>query len=107
MAYAQWLSEMKQRATNTQYQQQAELEIMRESINANNRELVDFMRHSSTVQQTLQGQITEIKGSIGELVNEMSAITRQRNEIDSRSVNDLSGIREELAARQSETDALK
>merc|ERR1719440_149447 len=76
MAYAQWLSEMKQQATNTRYQSQAELDIMRDAINANNGELVDFKRHSSQVVQQLQGQVTEIRARLSDAFAEMAQQNR-------------------------------
>jgi predicted nucleic acid-binding Zn-ribbon protein len=107
MAYAQWLSEMKQRSTSMQYQQQAELDLMRDAINANNGELIDFKRHSSTIQQQLQGQVSELREKVSDLFSEMQNVSRQRAELDARSSNEVGGIREELSARQSEIDAVR
>jgi len=107
MAYAQWLSEMKQSAKNAQYQQQAELDLMRDAVNANNNELIDFKRHSSTIQQQLQGQVTELREQMSEAVKEISSIQRQRNDIEIRVTTEINSIRDELNVRQAEMDAIR
>lgn len=105
MAYAQWLSEMKQQATNARYQQQAELDLMRDAINANNGELVDFKRHSSQVVQQLQGQVTEIRAKLSDAFAEMSQQNRQRTEAEQRTGNVIGGLQQALSSRQMDQDA--
>lgn len=107
MAYAQWLSEMKQSAKNSQYQQQAELDLMRDAVNANNNELIDFKRHSSTIQQQLQGQVTELREQMSEALKEISGIQRQRNDIEVRCTTEINNIRDALNVRQAEMDAIR
>merc|ERR1719310_1304108 len=105
MAYAQWLSEMKQQATNARYQQQAELDLMRDAINANNGELVDFKRHSSQVVQQLQGQVTELRARLSDAFAEMAQQSRQRTEVEQRTGNAIGGLQQALNTRQMDLDS--
>ncbi|CAE7509211.1 unnamed protein product [Symbiodinium sp. CCMP2592] len=56
MAYAQWLSELQQQASQSRNSQRAELDVLRDSIAAQGGELAEFKRHSMTVVQHLQNQ---------------------------------------------------
>lgn len=98
MAYAQWLSEMKQQASNSRYQQQAELDLMRDAINANNGELVDFKRHSSQVVQQLQVQVTELRAKLSESFAELAQQSRQKVETDQRTENSISELHKQVQA---------
>ncbi|CAE8615175.1 unnamed protein product, partial [Polarella glacialis] len=79
--YAQWLSEMKLQATSARYHQQAELDVTREAIVAHSGELTEFKRHSTTVVQQLQAQVSELKRMMSEMVAEMRVLGRQHAEI--------------------------
>merc|ERR1719199_1248211 len=105
MAYAQWLSEMKQQASNSRYQQQAELDLMRDAINANNGELVDFKRHSSQVVQQLQGQVTEIRAKLSDAFQEMATQSRQRTEMEQKTSNVIGGLQQAVNSRQLDLDS--
>lgn len=104
MAYAQWISEMKQQATNARYQHQAELDLMRDAINANNGELVDFKRHSSSVVQQLQSQVTELRAKLSDTVAELSQLARQRAENEKVTAVAITELREAVGNRQMEVD---
>jgi len=105
MAYAQWLSEMKQQATNARYQQQAELDLMRDAINANNGELVDFKRHSSQVVQQLQGQVTELRAKLSDAFAELAQQSRLRTETEQRTSKVIEGLQQVLNTRQMDIDS--
>jgi chromosome segregation ATPase len=104
MAYAQWLSEMRQQATNTRYQQQAELDLMRDAINANNGELVDFKRHSSQIVQQLQNQVSEIRAKLADTIAEMAQHNRQRSDAEQRTSSAIGGLQQAMGSRQDTSD---
>lgn len=68
MAYAQWLSELQQQASQSRNSQRAELDVLRDSIAAQGGELAEFKRHSMTVVQHLQNQVAELRERVAELV---------------------------------------
>merc|ERR1719310_232726 len=105
MAYAQWLSEMKQQATNARYQQQAELDLMRDAINANNGELVDFKRHSSQIVQQLQNQVSEIRAKLADTIAEMAQHNRQRSDAEQRTSSAIGGLQQAMGSRQDTSDS--
>jgi len=82
MAYAQWLSDVKQQAANARYHQQAELDVMRDAIGAHSGELVEFKRHSTVVVQQLQNQVSELKAKVTDLAAELKVHSRQRADIE-------------------------
>jgi len=105
MAYAQWLSEMKQQATNARYQQKAELDLMRDAISANGGELMDFKRHSSHVVQQLQSQVAELRSKLSDLFTEISQQSRQHSECEQRTNSAISGLQDALNMKQSSMDS--
>jgi len=80
MAYAQWLSDVKQQAANARYHQQAELDVMRDAMGAHTGELVEFKRHSTVVVQQLQNQVSELKNKVADISAELRNHSRLRAE---------------------------
>jgi len=105
MAYAQWLSEMKQQATNARFQQKAELELMREAMSVNTAELNDFKRQYSGAVQQLQSQVSEVRTRLQDVVAESAAQTRQRSETEIHHKGLLDGLNEALNTRSTHLDS--
>eukprot|EP00930_Biecheleria_cincta_P090117 TRINITY_DN7945_c0_g1_i3.p1 TRINITY_DN7945_c0_g1~~TRINITY_DN7945_c0_g1_i3.p1 ORF type:complete len:442 (+),score=75.68 TRINITY_DN7945_c0_g1_i3:130-1455(+) len=80
MAYAQWLSDVKQQAASARYHQQAELRAMQDAIGAQSGELAEFKRHSTLIVQQLQSQVSELRVKVSELSAELQARGRQHAE---------------------------
>eukprot|EP00930_Biecheleria_cincta_P090116 TRINITY_DN7945_c0_g1_i1.p1 TRINITY_DN7945_c0_g1~~TRINITY_DN7945_c0_g1_i1.p1 ORF type:complete len:434 (+),score=85.60 TRINITY_DN7945_c0_g1_i1:177-1478(+) len=80
MAYAQWLSDVKQQAASARYHQQAELHAMQDAIGAQSGELMEFKRHSTLIVQQLQSQVSELRVKVSELSAELQARGRQHAE---------------------------
>eukprot|EP00931_Biecheleriopsis_adriatica_P062175 TRINITY_DN37446_c0_g1_i1.p1 TRINITY_DN37446_c0_g1~~TRINITY_DN37446_c0_g1_i1.p1 ORF type:complete len:498 (+),score=104.60 TRINITY_DN37446_c0_g1_i1:46-1539(+) len=80
MAYAQWLSDVKQQAASARYHQQAELDVMRDAIGAHSGELTEFKRHSTMVVQQLQSQVAELRVKVSDIFAELKSHSRQRAE---------------------------
>lgn len=78
LAYAQWLSEMKQQSTNARYQQQAELDLIREAISANTNDLGEFKRQSTQVVQQLQAQVVELRASLRDVTQDLAQQIQRR-----------------------------
>eukprot|EP00427_Karlodinium_veneficum_P000616 CAMPEP_0169152718 /NCGR_PEP_ID=MMETSP1015-20121227/51662_1 /TAXON_ID=342587 /ORGANISM="Karlodinium micrum, Strain CCMP2283" /LENGTH=390 /DNA_ID=CAMNT_0009222529 /DNA_START=290 /DNA_END=1459 /DNA_ORIENTATION=- len=96
---------MKQQATNARYQQQAELDLMRDAINANNGELVEFKRNSSQVVQQLREQVSELRAKVLEASAELSQQSRQRKEAEQRTGTAIGGLQQALSSKQMEVDS--
>merc|ERR1719264_1506328 len=92
MAYAQWLSEMKQQAMIARYQQQAELDLIRDAISQSNGELSEFKRHSTTVVKQLQAQVSEMRAKLGDILTDLAQHSRQRLEAEQRAGQNLNGL---------------
>lgn len=82
LAFAQWVSEMKTRQTNSQHQMTAEMSIIRNAITTNNTDLADFKRHSAAVQQQMQREISEIRESLSNVFQEITAAVRNNSAAD-------------------------
>lgn len=93
MAYAQWLSEMKQQANNARYHQQAELDLVRDAIGASNGELNEFKRHSTQVVQQLQAQVSELRAKLANVFAGIAEQNRQQN-----------GLRDVVASQTTQMD---
>jgi len=72
LAYAQWLSELQQHANQAKYHQKAELEVLRESVSAQNSELNDFKRHCMGAIQQIQQQVSDLKMTVADLQRSVS-----------------------------------
>jgi len=104
MAYAQWLSEMKQQASSARYNQQAELDVIRDAIGQNTSEIGEFKRHSSMVVKQLQAQVSELRAKLGDALSDLSQLTRQRQEAEQRTGHNLSGLRDDVQSQQTQLD---
>jgi len=82
LAFAQWVSEMKSRQSNSHHQMQAEMSIIRNAITSNNTELGDFKRHSAAIQQQMQSEINEIRESLSTVFMEITTAVRNNASID-------------------------
>mmetsp|Transcript_5978 Transcript_5978/g.13158 ORF Transcript_5978/g.13158 Transcript_5978/m.13158 type:complete len:334 (-) Transcript_5978:172-1173(-) len=82
LAFAQWVSEMKNRQHTSQHQMQAEMSIIRNAIAANNTDLTDFKRHGATIQQQMQSEIGEIRESLSSVFMEITAAVRSNAAAD-------------------------
>lgn len=76
LAYAQWLSELQQHA-QAKYHQKAELEVLRESVSAQNVELNDFKRHCMGSIQQIQQQVSDLKLTMADLQRSVSEMKIQ------------------------------
>jgi len=76
LAFAQWVSELRQRQHTSQHQMQAEMSIIRNAISTNNQDLGDFKRHSAAIQQHMQKEISEIRESLSSVFMEITAAVR-------------------------------
>lgn len=77
LAYAQWLSELQQHANQAKYHQKAELEVLRESVSAQNVELNDFKRHCMGSIQQIQQQVSDLKLTMADLQRSVSEMKIQ------------------------------
>lgn len=77
LAYAQWLSELQQHANQAKYHQKAELEVLRESVSAQNAELNDFKRHCMGSIQQIQQQVSDLKLTMADLQRSVSEMKIQ------------------------------
>jgi len=105
MAYASWLSEMKQQAASAQYQQQAEFDLMRDAIRASSSELVDFKRHSTQVVQQLQMQVSEVRAKMSQVFSQIESESRKLVETEQRTGEALGGLREVFHSRHTDLDS--
>eukprot|EP00435_Cladocopium_sp_Y103_P007450 s1946_g2.t1 len=77
LAYAQWLSELQQHANQAKYHQKAELEVLRDSVSAQNVELNDFKRHCMGSLQQIQQQVSDLKLTMAEVQRSVSEMKIQ------------------------------
>lgn len=77
LAYAQWLSELQQHANQAKYHQKAELQVLRESVSAQNVELNDFKRHCMGSIQQIQQQVSDLKLTMADLQRSVSEMKIQ------------------------------
>lgn len=81
MAYAQWLTEVKEQSSNARYHHQVELDLVRDAITASNGELMEFKRHSSQIVQQLQVQVAEIRAKMTDVFSDIGLQGRHRQEV--------------------------
>jgi chromosome segregation ATPase len=82
LAFAQYVSEMKQRASSAHHQLHAEMGVIRNAISANNQDLMDFKRHSAAVQQQMQAEISQLREALSSVFIEITNAVRSGSESD-------------------------
>jgi len=107
LQYAQWLSEIKQRATASQNQQSSEIAQLKEGMTTNSLQLADFKRHCTSVQQQLLTQVTELREKLSDCFAEIATLARQKAEVDMRAQQELQTFREVLTTKTRELDAVR
>jgi chromosome segregation ATPase len=75
---------MKQQTTNVRYQQQAELDVLRDTVSSHGNDLLDFKRHSTMMVQQLQAQVSEVRTQLTDFASE-TAQQRRIVELEQRS----------------------
>eukprot|EP00440_Ansanella_granifera_P015412 gb/GFBE01016754.1/.p1 GENE.gb/GFBE01016754.1/~~gb/GFBE01016754.1/.p1 ORF type:complete len:356 (+),score=106.28 gb/GFBE01016754.1/:1-1068(+) len=82
LAFAQWVTEMKHRHTNSQKSLQIELNTIKNAINGNHYDLSDFKRSGAAIQQQMQAEINEIRESLSAVFMEITAAVRNNTAAD-------------------------
>lgn len=82
LAFAQYVSELKQRASSAHHQLHAEMGVIRNAISANNQDLSDFKRHSAAVQQQMQAEISQLREALSSVFIEITNAVRSGSESD-------------------------
>mmetsp|Transcript_100467 Transcript_100467/g.181305 ORF Transcript_100467/g.181305 Transcript_100467/m.181305 type:complete len:356 (-) Transcript_100467:59-1126(-) len=82
LAFAQWVSEMKSRQSNTTKSLQVELNTIKNSINGNHLDLSDFKRHGAAIQQQMQAETNEIRESLSAVFMEITSAVRNNTAAD-------------------------
>lgn len=96
LAYAQWLSEVKHQATGARFQQKAEFEVLRDAVRESSSELADFKRLYAGSVQRLESQVTDLRSRLQDVVADLAAQTRQRQEAEVRQNTSLDTHRQSL-----------
>eukprot|EP00931_Biecheleriopsis_adriatica_P120142 TRINITY_DN95276_c0_g1_i1.p1 TRINITY_DN95276_c0_g1~~TRINITY_DN95276_c0_g1_i1.p1 ORF type:complete len:339 (+),score=84.66 TRINITY_DN95276_c0_g1_i1:59-1075(+) len=82
LAFAQWVTEMKNKQSNSQKSLQVELNTIKNAINGNHNDLSDFKRHGAAIQQQMQAEINEIRESLSAVFQEITAAVRNNTAAD-------------------------
>ncbi|CAD7932029.1 unnamed protein product [Amoebophrya sp. A120] len=107
LAFAQWLSEMRNRTNGNLQQILAEMGIVRNGISSNNQELSDFKRNATTVQQQQQQQLVDLRERLQDTINELQALKKSKAQSDQEIAADYQSLVEQLQYRQVEIEGLK
>lgn len=82
LAFAQWVSEMKNRQSSCQHQLRAEMSKIRNATTSNHTDLSDFKRHGAAIQQQMQSEINEIRESLSNVFMEITGAVRNKAAAD-------------------------
>jgi len=82
LAFAQWVSELKNKQANSQRSLQVELNTIKNAINSNHTDLADFKRHGAAIQQQMQAETNEIRESLSAVFMEITAAVRNNTAAD-------------------------
>ncbi|CEL96856.1 unnamed protein product [Vitrella brassicaformis CCMP3155] len=107
LAFAQWVSEVKNRDRHAQQQLQAEMSIIRNAIHTNNTELCDFKRNSVALQKRMQADINEIREQLSRVFADITSCVRHSTEKDREFKLKLQMIHELLVHNENLLDELK
>lgn len=102
LAYAQWLVEMKQQSSTARYQQQAELDLIRDAIAASTAQLTDLKRSSSQMAQQLQSQVAELRSRMSDAFAEIAHQGKQHSDYAQRTGDVLGGLKEAVVTRHTD-----
>jgi chromosome segregation ATPase len=82
LAFAQYVSELKQRAASAHHQLHAEMGVIRNAISANSQDLGDFKRNTASVQQQMQTEISQLREALSSVFIEITNAVRSGSESD-------------------------
>mmetsp|Transcript_23455 Transcript_23455/g.42322 ORF Transcript_23455/g.42322 Transcript_23455/m.42322 type:complete len:352 (+) Transcript_23455:137-1192(+) len=82
LAFAQWVSELKNKQANSQKSLQIELNTIKNAVNSNHSDLADFKRHGAAIQQQMQAETNEIRESLSAVFMEITAAVRNNTAAD-------------------------
>eukprot|EP00913_Durusdinium_trenchii_P021129 g19853.t1 len=113
--FTNWLAEMKVQNHRTVQEILSETSIIRDSITANNMELTDFKRHSSSISQQMQSQLTDLREKLTTAFGEITALVKQKTQSDSEMMQDtgsprgtdVNTLQQNLSQKTYELEALK
>lgn len=96
LAFAQWVSELRQRQHNAQHVMHSEMSLIRNAISSNNQDLGDFKRHSAQIQQHMQREISEIRDSLSSVFMEITTAVRNNAAADQDIKMKIQGLNEQV-----------
>merc|ERR1719382_1808179 len=81
-AFSQWLSEMKARSNSSLAQMLSEMGIIRDGITTNSTDLTEYKRHSISIQQQMQSQLTDLREKLTSAFGEIASLVKQKTATD-------------------------
>merc|ERR1719482_575397 len=107
LAFAQWLSDMRNRSTSSVQQMLAEMGIIRNGITSNNADLVEFKRNTATVQQQMQSQIIDLRDKLTDAYSEIANMKKSKIQFEQEMSANYTSLAEQLHFRQMEMEVIK
>jgi hypothetical protein len=90
LAYAQWISGIKEQVAGAKHGQKLELEAVREMARDSSSQLAEFKRYCTTAVQRLENQVSDLRARLTDIVADgvlqgrHHAVTEQRQDVDRR-----------------------
>lgn len=107
LQYAQWLADMKQKASAAQHSQQSDIVGLSEGLTTTTSALKEFKRSQTSLTQQLLQQVTELREKLSDCFAEIAALARQKAEVDLRAQQELGHFREVLDTKDRELEQLR
>merc|ERR1719420_2131652 len=107
LAFAQWLSDMRNRSTSSVQQMLAEMGIIRNGITSNNADLVEFKRNTATVQQQMQSQIIDLRDKLTDAYSEIANMKKSKAQFEQELTANYTSLAEQFHFRSMEQETLK
>ncbi|CEM09856.1 unnamed protein product [Vitrella brassicaformis CCMP3155] len=105
--FAQWISDLKMRSSSSQNTILAEMGVIRNGITSNNTELMEFRRHTATVQQQMQSQITDLRDKLMDAYNEIANMVKAQTQFQQEMRSEYQGLQEQLQLKTIQLETLK
>jgi len=90
LAYAQWISSLKEQVAGAKYSQKIELEAVREMARESSSQLAEFKRYCTTAVQRLESQVSDVRARLTDIVADgvlqarHQSASEQRQHVDRR-----------------------
>merc|ERR1712194_946137 len=83
------------------------MRIIQDGITSNSTDLTEYKRHSISMQQQMQSQLTDLREKLTSAFGEITSLVKQKAATDQELMSEINALQHQLALKTAELEALK